>query len=253
MKTNLKAILLLLLLLFSCLCLKSQSKQNEPLTPWYVTIKGGMPFGVSTFTSFSNDKVHLGYDYGVSVGYKYNSIFSTELSASFGKMGLGPSKCCSNYWLWDGGYRYLMPILNEEGYFYKDLYSSVSFQQYGLQVNIDLLPIFNPNTSSRFNFSISPAIYGMVTNATIKTVAKKVLIKENNSQFGFGVGGDISVGYKLTRNLTIRLSSGINYVLGKRFDGIQVDIHNSNFVLNNNISFIWNFSKKKKKKNIPRF
>lgn len=49
---------------------------------WYVGIEGGMPFGFSTFSSFGYDKTHLGWAAGLYGGYRFNSIFSAELSAN---------------------------------------------------------------------------------------------------------------------------------------------------------------------------
>ena len=55
---------------------------------WYVGIEGGMPFGFSTFSSFGHDKTHLGWAAGLYGGYRFNSIFSAELSAKYGEMNL---------------------------------------------------------------------------------------------------------------------------------------------------------------------
>ena len=48
---------------------------------WYVGVEGGMPFGFSTFSSFGHDKTQLGWAAGLYGGYRFNSIFSAELSA----------------------------------------------------------------------------------------------------------------------------------------------------------------------------
>lgn len=64
--------------------------------PWYVGVKGDVPFGVSTFSSFGDDKTRVGYNFGALVGYRFNHIFSTEVSAMFGQMELGANKCCAD-------------------------------------------------------------------------------------------------------------------------------------------------------------
>ena len=51
---------------------------------WYVGVEGGMPFGFSTFSSFGHDKTRLGWAAGLYGGYRFNSIFSAELSAKYG-------------------------------------------------------------------------------------------------------------------------------------------------------------------------
>ena len=60
---------------------------------WYVGIEGGMPFGFSTFSSFGHDKTHLGWAAGLYGGYRFNSIFSAELSAKYGEMSLSAQDC----------------------------------------------------------------------------------------------------------------------------------------------------------------
>ena len=75
---------------------------------WYVGIEGGMPFGFSTFSSFGHDKTHLGWAAGLYGGYRFNSIFSAELSAKYGEMNLSAQDCCveRNYWLGSDGMLY---------------------------------------------------------------------------------------------------------------------------------------------------
>ena len=68
-------------------------------------VEGGMPFGFSTFSSFGHDKTHLGWAAGLYGGYRFNSIFSAELSAKYGEMNLSAQDCCveRNYWLGSDG------------------------------------------------------------------------------------------------------------------------------------------------------
>ena len=72
-----------------------------PSQGWYIGVEGGMPFGFSTFSSFGHDKTHLGWAAGLYGGYRFNSIFSAELSAKYGEMNLSAQDCCveRNYWL----------------------------------------------------------------------------------------------------------------------------------------------------------
>ena len=72
---------------------------------WYVGVEGGMPFGFSTFSSFGHDKTHPGWAAGLYGGYRFNSIFSAELSAKYGEMNLSAQDCCveRNYWLGSDG------------------------------------------------------------------------------------------------------------------------------------------------------
>lgn len=238
-----RTVIPLLLFLVCCPQLKAQAqnKETEQLFPWYVGVQGGVPFGVSAFSSFGGESTRAGYSFGALVGYRINPILSAELSVMFGQLGLGSSNCCSDYWLGVDGVRYLTAVAGLQGNYYRDLYSSVSMQQYGLHLNVDLMQVFRRNATTRWSVLISPAIYGVGSRATIKVNADKSQLLQAASQFQFGVGADVSVGYRITNNLDVRLSSGINCVVGKGFDGMPDNDHGDNFVRNNNVSLSWRF------------
>lgn len=218
--------------------------QHDKSLPWYIGVKGGVSFGVSTFSSFTRDKTYPGWNFGLYSGYKLNHILSAEISATLGEVVLGSSTCCDDYWLGINGIRYIAPVLGEEGGYYQDLYSSVSLMSYGLHLNIDLLPLLNPSTTSRLNIILSPSLNAISTQATIKTSATKEQFIKHDKLFNFGSGVDISAGYKLNDNLKIRLSVGVNKLVNSGFDGIMAGDHQSNYILNNSISVICHFGKK---------
>lgn len=250
MKVNRTRILLLMMLLFSCTQLKAQSELKEPtqFTPWYVGLSGGVPFGVSTFSAFGAEKTRAGYNFGALTGYRINHLFSAEFSAMFGRIGLGSSNCCTDYWLGVDGERYLSPVAGMRGNYYRNLYSSVFIQQFGLHLNVDILQLIKRNDNTRWSALISPSIYGVGTSATIKNVEDKSQLMKPGGQFNFGIGGNIGVGYSLTNNLGIRLSSGLNCITGRNYDGIPGGDHSGNFVWNNNITLTWRLGKGKRMK-----
>lgn len=229
---------------------QDKTKTDNSTGRWYIGVQGGIPFGVTTFTSFGADKTRLGYTGGALVGYRINPLLSAEFSASFSRMKLGADKCCTNYWLAEDGMRYYAPVYGMKNYLYGDIYSSIDLQQYGLHLNIDLLQIFKQDAGRRFSVLLSPAVYGVGTKATIKTIANDETIQKGDGDFQFGYGGDLSVAYKITRNLGIRLSSGVNILTGDYFDGVPEGVHKENLVWNNNLSLTWCFGKKKKGGNI---
>lgn len=112
---------------------------------WYVGIEGGMPFGFSTFSSFGHDKTRLGWSAGIYGGYRFNSIFSAELSAKYGEMNLAAQDCCveCNYWLGSDGMLYKAGVLGMDSWEYANLKSHVKMGQYGARVNINLLGLFH--------------------------------------------------------------------------------------------------------------
>lgn len=212
--------------------------------PWYVGVKGGIPFGVSTFSSFGENNTRMGYNFGALAGYRFNHIFSTEVSAMFGNMELGANKCCADYWLGVDGNQYVSPVAGLKGDYYRNLYSSVSMQQYGLQVNVDIVQLIKLNDVTRWSVLVSPSIYGVSTQATIRNTDTKRRLIKADKQFQFGAGGEIGVGCRLTKNLGLRLSSGINWLVGDNYDKIPDSNHSENFVWNNNLSLTWRFNKR---------
>lgn len=239
--------LLTILLLTITLWLQAQQnpKNDAEQCSWYVGVKGGGSLGVSTLTSFGADKTRMGYHAGILGGYEFSPLFSAEISASIGKIGLSADNDCWDYWLGADGMRYIASVLGQQGHYYNELYSSVAVQQYGVHINIDALQLFNRNAANRWSVLLSPAIYGIGTRATIKTIAGNSRVSRGDNQFQMGYGGDVGVAYRLTDRLGLRLSSGVVFVAGSHFDGVPASVHSQNYIWNNSLSLTWSFGKRK--------
>lgn len=211
---------------------------------WYAGIELGMPLGVSTFTSFASAG-KVGFEGGVLGGYRISPLFSVEAGISLGSMRLGASKCCSDYWLGADGVRYLSPVAGMDSYSYRDIHSSVSVQQYALRLNVELLQIVRPDWDKRWSLTVSPAIYGIGTQATLKENGTKTTIVKRDGRFQFGAGAAIGGSYQVTGNLGIGLRSGVVWVFGERFDGITPTDHKENMIWNNTVTLIWRFGSNK--------
>ena len=173
-----------------------------------------MPFGFSTFSSFGHDKTHLGWAAGLYGGYRFNSIFSAELSAKYGEMNLSTQDCCveRNYWLGSDGVLYKAGVLGMDSWEYANLKSHVSMGQYGASVNINLLGLFPQTADSRWDLAVSPHIYAVTTKADIQTIADDAKVIKGSTNWHLGYGADLQVGYQLTswtecRNISIRTTS----------------------------------------------
>ena len=131
-----------------------------PSQGWYVGVEGGMPFGFSTFSSFGHDKTHLGWAAGLYGGYRFNSIFSAELSAKYGEMNLSAQDCCvdRNYWFGSDGVLYNAGVLGMDSWEYANLKSHVRMGRYGARVNVNLLGLFHKTANSRWDLAVSPHI-----------------------------------------------------------------------------------------------
>ena len=227
-------------------------KEKDVLTPsqgWYVGIEGGMPFGFSTFSSFGHDKTHLGWAAGLYGGYRFNSIFSAELSAKYGEMNLSAQDCCveRNYWLGSDGVLYKAGVLGMNSWEYADLKSHVRMGRYGARVNVHLLGLFHQTANSRWDLAVSPHIYAVTTKADIRTIADDAKVMKGSTNWHLGYGADLQVGYQLTSCLKLGIYSGLTRLTGERMDGMPEHLHKNNFVWESGVRLGINLSKKKNK------
>ena len=220
-----------------------------PSQGWYIGVEGGMPFGFSTFSSFGHDKTRLGWAAGLYGGYRFNSIFSAELSAKYGEMNLSAQDCCveRNYWLGSDGMLYKAGVLGMDSWEYADLKSHVRMGQYGARVNINLLGLFPQTADSRWDLAVSPHIYAVTTKADIHTIADDAKVMKGSTNWHLGYGADLQVGYQLTSCLKLGIYSGLTRLTGERMDGMPEHLHKNNFVWESGVRLGINLSKKKNK------
>ena len=216
---------------------------------WYVGVEGGMPFGFSTFSSFGHDKTHLGWAAGLYGGYRFNSIFSAELSAKYGEMNLSAQDCCveRNYWLGSDGVLYKAGVLGMDSWEYANLKSHVRMGWYGARVNVNLLGLFHKTANSRWDLAVSPHIYAVTTKADIQTIADDAKVMKGSANWHLGYGADLQVGYQLTSCLKLGIYSGLTRLTGERMDGMPEHLHKNNFVWESGIRLGISFAKAKKK------
>ena len=220
-----------------------------PLQGWYVGVEGGMPFGFSTFSSFGHDKTHLGWAAGLYGGYRFNSIFSAELSAKYGEMNLSAQDCCveRNYWLGSDGMLYNAGVLGMDSWEYANLKSHVRMGWYGARVNVHLLGLFPQTANSRWDLAVSPHIYAVTTKADIRTISNDAKVMKGSTNWHLGYGADLQVGYQLTSCLKLGIYSGLTRLTGERMDGMPEHLHKNNFVWESGVRLGINLSKKKNK------
>ena len=230
---------------------KAEVKEDGKATShgWYVGIEGGMPFGLSTFSSFGHAKTHLGWAAGLYGGYRFNPMFSAELSAKYGEMNLSAQDCCveRNYWLGSDGMIYKAGVLGMDSWQYANLKSHVRMGQYGARVNINLLGLFHQTANSRWDLAVSPHIYAVTTKADIQTIADDAKVMKGSTNWHLGYGADLQVGYQLTSCLKLGIYSGLTRLTGERMDGMPEHLHKNNFVWESGVRLGINLSKKKNK------
>ncbi len=219
-----------------------------PTHGWYVGIEGGLPFGISTFSSFGHDKTHLGWAAGLYGGYKFNPVLSAELTAKYGQTTLSARDCCveRDYWLGIDGVRYNASVLNMEGWNYSDLQSKVSIGQYGARLNINVLGLFNKTKNSRWSVSLSPHVYAVSTKTSIQTIADGADKMKGDMKWHFGFGGDMQVACHINSHLQLGIYSGITALTGSKMDAMPEYLHKNNFLWESGLRLGFHFGKAKK-------
>lgn len=216
---------------------------------WYLGVDGGLPFGLSTFSSFGHDKTHLGWAAGIYGGYRFNPIFSAELSARYGEVNLSAQDCCveRNYWLGSDGILYKASVLGMDSWEYAQLKSHVRMGWYGARVNVNLLGLLRNTAHSRWTVAVTPHLYAVTTCADIQTLADHAEVMKGSTRWHLGYGASLQAGYQLTSNLNLGIYSGLTRLSGERMDGMPEHLHKNNFVWESGIRLGISFSKKKNK------
>lgn len=216
---------------------------------WYLGVDGGLPFGLSTFSSFGHDKTHLGWAAGIYGGYRFNPIFSAELSARYGEVNLSAQDCCveRNYWLGSDGMLYKASVLGMDSWEYAQLKSHVRMGWYGARVHVNLLGLLRNTAHSRWTVAVSPHLYAVTTCADIQTLADHAEVMKGSTRWHLGYGASLQAGYQLTSNLSLGIYSGLTRLSGERMDGMPEHLHKNNFVWESGIRLGISFSKKKNK------
>lgn len=216
---------------------------------WYLGMDGGLPFGLSTFSSFGHDKTHLGWAAGIYGGYRFNPIFSAELSARYGEVNLSAQDCCveRNYWLGSDGMLYKASVLGMDSWEYAQLKSHVRMGWYGARVHVNLLGLLRNTAHSRWTVAVSPHLYAVTTCADIQTLADHAEVMKGSTRWHLGYGASLQAGYQLTSNLNLGIYSGLTRLSGERMDGMPEHLHKNNFVWESGIRLGISFSKKKNK------
>lgn len=216
---------------------------------WYLGVDGGLPFGLSTFSSFGHDKTYLGWAAGIYGGYRFNPIFSAELSARYGEVNLSAQDCCveRNYWLGSDGMLYKASVLSMDSWEYAQLKSHVRMGWYGARVHVNLLGLLRNTAHSRWTVAVSPHLYAVTTCADIQTLADHAEVMKGSTRWHLGYGASLQAGYQLTSNLNLGIYSGLTRLSGERMDGMPEHLHKNNFVWESGIRLGISFSKKKNK------
>ena len=220
-----------------------------PSKGWYFGIEGGVPLGISTFSSFGHDKPHIGWTGGLYGGYQFSPLLSAELSVKYGQTTLSARNCCIDhgYWLGMDGVKYNASVLDMDCWNYRDLQSKVNIGQYGARLNINLLGLFSSTKYSRWSIALSTHIYAVSTKSCIQTISDKTERMKATNKWHLGYGSDLQIAYHLTRHLQLGVYSGITILTGSKMDAMPEYLHKNNLVWESGLRLGFTFGKNKKK------
>ena len=213
---------------------------------WYIGINGGVPFGVSAYSSFGQDKTRAGWSAGVYGGYRFNPVLSLEVQAAWGQTNLASRGCCPDYWLGSDGVLYEAAVAGMEGWAWNSLKSRVSTQRYGAQLNVNLLGFFAKTKYSRWTLDISPLLTAYGTKATFRPLDGGSDVLKDGTRWHFGAGGNLQASYAVTSNLNIGLYTGLTWLSGDPLDGTPEHLHKANYIWESGLKFGWRFGKQGK-------
>lgn len=206
---------------------------------WFVGISGGIPFGISTFSSFGSDKTRAGWGIGAYAGRSFGTVVSAEVALAAGRTGLSARKCCveRGYWLGCDGIRYEAPVVDIVGWDYSELKTSVSLVRMDARVNVNVLGFFIDAKDCPWALELSPALSVVSSKADISVIASGETVAKKDPCWNFGAGGRVQVRRSLGGNLEVSVYSGLTCLAGKRFDGMPEHQHRLDLLWENGIRF----------------
>ena len=221
-----------------------ESDKAEDCSSWYIGLQGGVPFGISTFSSFGADKARAGFDLGLYGGYRFNPVLSLEAQAAWGKVNQGAQDCCAGYWLGADGRRYEAAVAGMDCWRYVDLRSGTFTQRYGLQLNVNLLGFFPKTRHGRWSLELSPHIAAVGTKSTIQTVSGGTDVLKGDTRWHLGAGGNVQASCRVAPCLSVGVYSGITCLTGDPMDGMPEYRHDNNFIWESGLKLGWTFGGK---------
>lgn len=244
------------LLLFVTVC-PSVSAQTATHVPpdtaaargWYAGAEGGVPFAVSTFSSFADGRTYAGWLAGVFAGYAFSPVVSLEAQAGWSRPALGARECCteSGYWLGSDGRRYHAPVSGLPGWDYSSLKSRVTVQSYGLQLNLNVLPWLGAPPQNRWGLEVSPRLAAVGTKARLYDTSTGRQVKGLPTRWHLGAGFRLQGSYAVADRLRIGLYTGMTFLTGKGMDGIPRHAHSSNYLWESGLRLSFSFGKAKRR------
>ena len=242
---------------FACLAVASRAASPWPQDSlawrgWYAGAEGGVPFAVSTFSSFAGGNVRAGWSAGVFAGFAFSRSVSLEAQASWGRAGLGSRPCCdaTGYWLGADGSAYHAPAAGLQGWDYRSLKSRAALQGYGVQLNINVLPWLGAPPTGRWSLEISPRVAAAGTKARLYDTATGGEVAAKPTRWHFAAGFRLQGSCAVARNISLGAYTGMTFLTGDPLDGIPRLTHSSNYIWESGARLSFRFGKETRKPSV---
>lgn len=210
---------------------------------WYAGIQAGTALGQCTFRSITEHDTRLGFQGGAFVGYEFSRVLSAEVSAVIGSQKQSACDCCP-YWLGENGVRHYASQGYKSGWYYSDLTASTTWQRFGLQANVDLLPLFIKR-GTRWSVRVSPQLSAVHTGTELRDPQDRAVTVSwaDASQWHLGLGGQLSAGYAVSRRVGLSVYGGMTSLSGDRFDLLPEHGHRSNLIFDAGIRLVYHINR----------
>ena len=188
-------------------------------------------------------------------GYAFSRAVSLEAQASWGRAGTGARPCCTEtgYWLGDDGRQYYAPADGMDGWEYGSLKSRVATQSYGLQLNLNVLPLLGAGRQGRWRLEISPRVAAAGTKARLYERATGRRVKSLPARWHMAAGFRLQGSCAVAGRLRLGLYTGMTFLTGKGLDGIPRHAHSSNYLWESGVRLSFHFGKAKPKAAQPAY
>ena len=241
---NKKTLSFALTIIMFLLCPAKLTAQDNDNSRWYVGMQGGTRMAVSSASSFGGDKTRCGWSAGIFAGRQFNNIFGIEIETNMGKALMSPRSCCADRdnWLGLDGNHYLTAILDTPTLHYHDIMSKVALFDFGLYLNVDLLPLL-VSSPSRWNVTISPGITALSSKATICQIDNDSKFISRPADWHVGLACRLHVDYAVNPALSLGLYTSLSYITGDGIDGLPRFYHTSNNIWDSGLRITYNLKK----------
>ncbi|MFI3269161.1 MAG: OmpA family protein [Rikenellaceae bacterium] len=219
---------------------------------FYLGVGAGTAFGISTFSTATQDGMTPSIAAQIFAGYKFTPVVSAELALGYTKFEMNSPDLFKDVYYGNGQRLLVTPtIYSYPVASYSDLTSKSTLYSVTAKVNFDLTAINNKADFKRWAFLASPKIgfaYSDAeitgdgyTKATIASNEVSAAVKASESNTHITMGADVSAVYSFSERYALRLTTGADYLTGKGIDGLPQEEVKSNFNWATNLNFIIKF------------